>query len=78
MLNSVLDSDKGQKNQRKEQGMGSVLGDLGRDSKNTLKKHTGLNKQTILRQALAKCATEEMSNQRRPLRRKMLVLLTER
>ena len=33
--------------------MGSVLGDLGHDSKNTLKKYTGLNQQTILREALA-------------------------
>lgn len=58
--------------------MGSVLGDLGHDSKNTLKKHTGLNQQRILRQALAKRVTEEMSNQRRPLRREILVLITER
>lgn len=57
--------------------MGSVLRDLGHDSKNTLKKHTGLNQQRI-RQALAKCVTEEMSNQRRPLGREILVLITER
>lgn len=52
---------------KKEQYIGCALRELGHDSKTVWKRHIRLHEQRVLRVALAKHATEEINNQRRPL-----------